>query len=196
MSLSSSYFVQYIISVLKGYAYSLKTILFPSVWKDCEYCGVVLFQGSSCPPKLLFLQRTGSQTSLLFLRRHFFQESSEVYSLHATARQWWILRKNKYLCSLCCPNKKCKKKNRKQHMMHRMARRHISYVLDKKPAKGRKINRNFSKYIKAERSKQRVSQDRKLSRYKREGEKVKKLNFDVISQFLLWRGLKESPAFR
>lgn len=110
MSLSSSYFVHYVISVLKGYAYSLKTILFHSVWKDCECCGVVLFQGSSCPQKQLFLQRIVSQISLLFLWRDFFQESSEVYSLHPTARQWWIQRKNKCLCSLSCPNKKCKKR--------------------------------------------------------------------------------------
>lgn len=114
------------------------------------------FMVAVAPPKLLFLQRLVSQTSLLFLWRDFFQESSLVYFPQSYCQAKMdsspskMERKNKYLCSLCCPNKKCKKRTESSTWHVEWQGSTSVKSLIRNLLKAEKLNGNFSKYIKAE----------------------------------------------
>lgn len=63
------------------------------------------------------------------------------------------------------------KKNRKQHMTHRMAMRQVSNVLDKKLLKAEKLIIGILQNVSKQGANQKVNQDRKLSRCKRKKKK-------------------------
>lgn len=150
MSLSSPDFMQHLISVLKGYNYSLKKLYFPVCGSTVSAVELYHFRVAVSLKEATFSSKNCLPNLSTFSMKGFLPRVEVVYSLLPTAKQWWIRRKNKYLCSLCWPNKCKKKKRTESSTWHIEWKRGTSVMSLINVLKAEKPNRNFSKYIKAE----------------------------------------------